>query len=91
MTLLTSYLPKWNSFNPIWDTSGMIMFVIFIICGILSFALSYNCYDDTDDTPIGLRIIFAILAALWNVAYIVYYLFTVYVMDMKCRSRRSRR
>jgi hypothetical protein len=73
-----------NHFPPRWDTYNLIATFVFVISAIVAFTLSYRCYDDADDTPVGLRILFALLAAFWNILYIIYYFLTVHVGGMTC-------
>jgi hypothetical protein len=74
---MSMLIPEWNALS----TSAVI---IYVICAITAFALSFKCYSRTDETPIGFRIFFSILAAMWNVLYLVYYFMTVHVIGMEC-------
>lgn len=65
-----------------WNTYSIYYVIFFTIIGILCFFLSYQC--NQQDTPVGMKILFAILAALWNILYLLYYVFTVYILGMDC-------
>ena len=67
-----------------WNVYSVSALMIIGISALLSFALSYRCYADNDETPFGLRILFALLAAGWNVLYLMYYFVTVHIIGMKC-------
>ncbi len=65
-----------------WNTYSIYFAILFVIIGILCFFLSYRC--NPEDTPVGMRVLFALLASLWNVLYLLYYVFTVYILGMGC-------
>lgn len=73
-----------NSIIQEWTLVSGAAFTIFVLCAVTSFTLSYNCYSDTDETPIGFKVLFALLSSMWNVVYLIYYFVTVGLMGMKC-------
>ena len=69
-----------------WDNYSTIAVIIFGLASLTAFILSYKCYSDTDETPFGMKILFALLSAFWNVLYLIYYFFTVHVFGLRCGS-----
>ena len=47
--------------------------LVFGLIGVVCFLLSVRCYKEHDDTPTGLRVLYGLVAAGWNVLYIVFY------------------
>ena len=65
-----------------WNMASVTYVIFFVIIGIVCFFLSYRC--NQEDTPVGMKILFALLASFWNVLYLLYYIFTVYILGMTC-------
>jgi hypothetical protein len=75
-----------NNIIPEWNSLSAFAVMIFIISAIASFVISFRCYSSTDETPIGFKLLFSILASMWNVLYLVYYFMTVHVIGLECGS-----
>lgn len=67
---------------PTESTNGVIVLVVFGVISVIAFVLSYRSNPKEDGTPAGLKILFALIAAGWNIVYLGYYFFTVHVMGM---------
>jgi hypothetical protein len=67
---------------PVDSTNGVITMVVFGVISLIAFVLSYRSNPKEDGTPVGLKLLFALIAAGWNIVYIGYYFFTVHVMGM---------
>ena len=86
---LSTWIPtNWNlsisQIIPEWNMYSGIAVVIFVLISAISFSLSFQCYSETDETPLGFRVLFGLNAALWNIIYIIYYFITVGLIGMKC-------
>jgi len=66
------------------NLTNIIILVLWLICGVAAFYLSWTCYSEDDDTPAGVRLISASLAFVWNILYLFYYVVTVYVLGVGC-------
>lgn len=64
--------------------TGLATIMVFLMFSIVAFVLSIRCYPEADDTPIGLKLLFSLLAAGWNVIYLVYYFVTIHIFGMSC-------
>lgn len=54
---------------------------------VMAIWLSISCYSPEDETPIGMKILLAIIAGGWNILYLIYYMFTAYVIGWQCPSK----
>lgn len=77
-------IPSFHSIIPEWNSYSIIAVLLYFVCAIVAFGLSIRCYSDTDETPVGLKLIFALLAAMWNVVYIVYYVIIYHIIGVPC-------
>lgn len=76
----------WNmqNFPPEQNVYSAMTIVILFIFGLIAFVLSIRCYPEDDDTPVGVKVLFALLAACWNILYVVYYILTVSIGGSRC-------
>lgn len=73
-----------HHFPPQWDAYSILTVMVLVVFGLIAFALSIRCYPEDDDTPVGMKILFALLAACWNIVYVIYHLLAVYVVGVGC-------
>ena len=55
------------------DYETIPLLFLYGIIGIVCFLLSVRCYKEHDDTPAGLRVLYGLVAAGWNLLYLAYY------------------
>jgi hypothetical protein len=67
-SLITAADGRWTS-----ETYTYVFIYVFVF--ILCFILSINNYPYDDPTPYIHRILYAITSGLWNIAYLIYYIF----------------
>lgn len=69
---------------PEWNTMSISAVLIFALVSLICFILAFRCYPEDDDTPVGMKFLFSVVAAAWNVVYLAYYFVTVHIMGLGC-------
>ena len=66
-------LPQSTSIFRTDTLEGIGAVIIFFLISLLCFGLSYKDYDKDDVTPVATKVGSALLAAAWNIVYLIYY------------------
>jgi hypothetical protein len=81
---LNSVIPNLSpsQFIKEWDLTSVTFVIVFAAISLMAFVLSVRNYPEGDDTPAGMKLLYALLAAAWNVGYVAYYFVTVHIMGL---------
>jgi hypothetical protein len=60
--------------NGRWTSTTYMYLITYAIIFLLCFLISLSSYKEDDPTPLGYKLIYAFIAGLWNIVYLLYFI-----------------